>query len=187
MARTCAYSSTKRKRRRFSTARATSSRRIRPMSGSRSTKSCAPRASLPRPQPDISQADLDFIAVTTPVFGSSIRRVEDPHLIRGAGRYVDDLQPAGCLHLVFRRSHLAHATIGRVDLEVVRKAKGVVAAWSAADLENLKPLKIEEGVDGMALPERHVLSSGRVRPAGAAVAMGARESPPCARDCHAPV
>jgi len=145
-------------------------------------KSCAPRASLPPPQPDISQADLDFIAVTTPVFGSSIRRVEDPHLIRGAGRYVDDLQPAGCLHLVFRRSHLAHATIGRVELEAARKAKGVVAAWSAADLENLKPLKIEEGVDGMALPERHVLSSGRVRHAGEAVAMVVAESLAEARD-----
>jgi carbon-monoxide dehydrogenase large subunit len=120
--------------------------------------------------------------VTTPVFGSSIRRVEDPHLIRGVGRYVDDLRPAGCLHLVFLRSHLAHATIGRLDLAAARKAKGVVAAWSAADLENLKPLRIEEGVEGMALPERRVLSSGRVRHAGEAVAMLVAESLAEARD-----
>src|ERR1700737_1629548 len=141
-----------------------------------------PTASSPRLQPDISQADLDFIAMTTPVFGSSIRRVEDPHLIRGAGRYVDDLQPAGCLHVVFLRSHLAHATIGSIDLAEARKAKGVVAAWSAADLENVKPLKIEEGVGGMALPERRVLSSGRVRHAGEAVAMLVAESLAGARD-----
>jgi carbon-monoxide dehydrogenase large subunit len=120
--------------------------------------------------------------VTTPVFGSSIRRVEDPHLLRGAGRYVDDLQPAGCLHLVFLRSHLAHATIGRIDLEAARKAKGVVAAWSAADLKNLRPLQIEEGVEGMALPERLVLSSGRVRHAGEAVAMLVAASLAEARD-----
>jgi len=120
--------------------------------------------------------------VTTPVFGSSIRRVEDPHLIRGAGRYVDDLQPANCLHLVFLRSHLAHASIGRLDLAAARKAKGVVAAWSAADLKNLKPLRIEAGVEGMALPERPVLSSGRVRHAGEAVAMLVAESLAEARD-----
>lgn len=120
--------------------------------------------------------------MTTPVFGSSIRRIEDPHLIRGAGRYVDDLRPAGCLHLVFLRSHLAHATIGRLDLSAARNAKGVVAAWSAADLENLKPLRIEEGVEGMALPERRVLSSGRVRHAGEAVAMLVAESLAEARD-----
>jgi len=120
--------------------------------------------------------------VATPVFGSSIRRIEDPHLIRGAGRFVDDLRPAACLHLVFLRSHLAHATIGRVDLAAARNAKGVVAAWSAADLENLKPLRIEEGVEGMALPERRVLSSGRVRHAGEAVAMLVAESLAEARD-----
>jgi len=120
--------------------------------------------------------------VTTPVFGSSIRRVEDPHLIRGAGRYVDDLQPAGCLHLVFLRSHLAHATIGRIDLAAARKATGVVAVWSAAELQNVKPLRIEEGVDGMTLPERRVLASGRVRHAGEAVAMLVAESLTEARD-----
>ena len=120
--------------------------------------------------------------MATPVFGSSIRRIEDPHLIRGAGRFVDDLRPAACLHLVFLRSHLAHATIGRVDLAAARNAKGVVAAWSAADLENLKPLRIEEGVEGMALPERRVLSSGRVRHAGEAVAMLVAESLAEARD-----
>ncbi len=63
-----------------------------------------------------------------------------------------------------------------------RKAKGVVAAWSAADLTNVKPLKIEEGVDGMALPERRVLSSGRVRHAGEAIAMLVAESLAEARD-----
>ena len=103
-------------------------------------------------------------------------------MIRGAGRYVDDLRPAGCLHLVFLRSHLAHATIGRIDLAAARKAKGVVAAWSATDLQNLKPLRIEEGVEGMALPERRVLSSGRVRHAGEAVAMLVAESLAEARD-----
>ena len=117
-----------------------------------------------------------------PVFGASVRRVEDPHLIRGAGRYVDDLQPAGCLHAVFLRSHLAHAAIGRIDLDAARKAPGVKAVWSAADLADLKPLEIEEAVDGMPRPERRVLASGRVRHAGEAVAMLVAESLAEARD-----
>jgi len=121
-------------------------------------------------------------AVATPVFGSSVRRVEDPHLIRGAGRYVDDLQPAGCLHAVFLRSHLAHATIGQIDLRAARKAAGVVAVWSAADLVDLKPLEIEEAVDGMPRPERRVLSSGRVRHVGEAIAMLVAASLAEARD-----
>ena len=117
-----------------------------------------------------------------PIFGASVRRVEDPHLIRGAGRYVDDLQPSGCLHAVFLRSHLAHAMITRIDLEAASKAPGVVAAWAAADLADLEPLQIEAAVDGMPLPERRVLASGRVRHAGEAVSMLIAESPAQARD-----
>jgi aerobic carbon-monoxide dehydrogenase large subunit len=117
-----------------------------------------------------------------PVFGASVRRVEDPHLIRGAGRYVDDVQPAGCLHAVFLRSHLAHATIVRLDFGAASKAPGVVAVWSAADLADLEPLEIEASVDGMALPERRVLASGRVRHVGEAVAMLIAESAAQARD-----
>jgi aerobic carbon-monoxide dehydrogenase large subunit len=86
------------------------------------------------------------------------------------------------LHAVFARSHLAHAAVRRIDLRAARTAKGVVAAWSAVDLANVKPLPIEEGVDGMPLPERPVLSSGRVRHVGEAVAMVVAESLAEARD-----
>ena len=83
---------------------------------------------------------------------------------------------------MFLRSHLAHAAIGRIDLRAARKAAGVMAVWSAADLANLKPLEIEEAVDGMPRPERRVLSSGRVRHAGEAVVMLVAESLAEARD-----
>ncbi|OLD72776.1 MAG: hypothetical protein AUF61_02665 [Chloroflexi bacterium 13_1_20CM_66_33] len=109
--------------------------------------------------------------MTPPVFGASVRRVEDPRLIRGAGRYVDDVQPADCLHAVFARSHLAHATIARLDLEAAKNAPGVVAAWSAADFEDLEPLEIEAPVDNTPLPARRVLAAGRTRYVGEAVAM----------------
>src|SRR5437867_2843226 len=123
-----------------------------------------------------------LVEVTPPVFGASVRRVEDPRLIRGAGRYVDDVQPAGCLHAVFLRSHLAHATIAGLNLDAARKAPGVVAAWSAADFEDLEPLEIEAPVHDRPLPERRVLAAGRTRYVGEAVAMLIAESRETAAD-----
>ena len=123
-----------------------------------------------------------LVEMTPPVFGASVRRVEDPRLIRGAGRYVDDIQPSGCLHAVFLRSHLAHATITRLDLDAAAQAPGVIAVWSAADLEDLKPLEIEAPVDDTPLPERRVLAVGCVRYVGEAVAMLVAESRELAND-----
>ncbi|TMD81829.1 MAG: xanthine dehydrogenase family protein molybdopterin-binding subunit, partial [Chloroflexi bacterium] len=123
-----------------------------------------------------------LVEVTPPVFGASVRRVEDPRLIRGAGRFVDDIRPAGCLHAVFLRSHLAHATIARLGLDAARKAPGVVAAWSAADFEDLAPLEIEAPVHDRPLPERRVLAAGRSRYVGEAIAMLVAESRELAAD-----
>ena len=116
------------------------------------------------------------------MFGASVRRVEDPRLIRGAGRYVDDAQREGCLQVVFLRSYVAHGIIRHIDLEAARAAPGVVAAWSARDLVDVEPLEIEEAVDGMPLPERRVLATDRVRHAGEAVAMLVAASLAQARD-----
>src|SRR5438105_8504274 len=123
-----------------------------------------------------------LVEMTPPVFGASVRRLEDPRLIRGAGRYVDDIQPSGCLHAVFLRSHLAHATITRLDLGAAAQAPGVIAVWSAADFEDLKPLEIDAPVDDTPLPERRVLAVGRVRYVGEAIAMLVAESRELARD-----
>ena len=117
-----------------------------------------------------------------PVFGASVRRVEDPRLLTGRGRYVDDLRPQGLLHAVFVRSQVAHARIVRLDLGPAAASAGVVAAWSAAELEDIDPLDIETPVDDMSVPERRVLARDRVRHFGEAVAMLVAESPSQARD-----
>jgi carbon-monoxide dehydrogenase large subunit len=51
------------------------------------------------------------------VIGQPLRRVEDPRLITGQGRYVDDIAPPGVLHAVFIRSVEAHASIGSIALD----------------------------------------------------------------------
>ncbi|RPI22181.1 MAG: hypothetical protein EHM57_05635, partial [Actinobacteria bacterium] len=52
---------------------------------------------------------------TTSVLGGVVRRKEDPALIRGAGRYVDDIKLTGELAAAFVRSPLAHARITSID------------------------------------------------------------------------
>jgi aerobic carbon-monoxide dehydrogenase large subunit len=47
--------------------------------------------------------------------GQRVQRIEDPRLLRGEGRYVDDIAVPGCLHVSFLRSPIAHARITSID------------------------------------------------------------------------
>ncbi len=69
------------------------------------------------------------------ILGTRVTRVEDPALLTVGGRYVDDLAPADAVHAVFVRSEMAHAEIGGIDVSEARHAEGVVAVFTAADLE----------------------------------------------------
>ncbi len=72
----------------------------------------------------------------TAVVGTRLRRKEDPKLLTGESRFVDDLVVPGALHAVLVRSPYAHATIRSVDLSAARSQPGVVAAFSGADLRS---------------------------------------------------
>lgn len=67
--------------------------------------------------------------------GASVPRREDPRLLTGRGRFVDDIAMLGMLHAQFVRASLAHARITSVDLSEVRAVPGVVAAYAAKDLD----------------------------------------------------
>jgi carbon-monoxide dehydrogenase large subunit len=66
--------------------------------------------------------------------GASVPRREDPRLLAGRGRFVDDIVLPRMLHAQFVRSTVAHGRIVAIDLDAVREVPGVVAAFSAADL-----------------------------------------------------
>ncbi|MER5886222.1 xanthine dehydrogenase family protein molybdopterin-binding subunit [Streptomyces sp. NPDC001941] len=70
----------------------------------------------------------------TRLVGRSVRRREDPRLLSGRGRFVDDIELPGMLHAQFVRSTVAHAELTAVDLTEVRRVPGVVAAFAADDL-----------------------------------------------------
>ncbi|MES2562951.1 MAG: xanthine dehydrogenase family protein molybdopterin-binding subunit, partial [Pseudomonadota bacterium] len=67
-------------------------------------------------------------------FGASAKRKEDPALLRGEGRFVDDVHIPGMLHAAFVRSPYAHARIGRIDKSAALAVPGVHAVLLFDDL-----------------------------------------------------
>ncbi len=71
----------------------------------------------------------------TPVGHGRMLRKEDPRFLRGKGRYVDDVQLPGMLHLAILRSPVAHARIVRIDASAAEahpKVKAVVTGEALA-------------------------------------------------------
>lgn len=71
--------------------------------------------------------------MTGPVVGEAIPRIEDAELLRGVGRYVDDIHLPDMLHAAFVRSPHGHAAIRSVDAAAARALAGVHAVYTAAD------------------------------------------------------
>src|ERR1700756_3344969 len=67
-------------------------------------------------------------------FGARTARVEDPALLTGKGRFIDDIALPGTLSAVFVRSPHAHATVNSIDTRAARAAPGVHAVFTLDDL-----------------------------------------------------
>ena len=117
--------------------------------------------------------------------GRSARRREDPPLLRGAGRFLDDLRLDAVAHVVFVRSPHAHARVTSIDLEAAGKAPGVVAVVSAADLDAFPALGLIRAFEGMVLPAMAFLAGDVVRAQGTPVAAVVAESAALAADAAA--
>jgi carbon-monoxide dehydrogenase large subunit len=66
--------------------------------------------------------------------GRRVLRVEDGPLLRGQGRFVDDIRLPGLLHAAFFRSPFAHARVTRLDLTKARRLPGVREVFAFEDL-----------------------------------------------------
>ena len=78
------------------------------------------------------------------ILGTRVLRTEDPRFLTSGGVYTDDVvddRLAGAYHVFFVRSPVAHARIGGVDVSAALAAPGVVAAFTAADLDDLPAIK----------------------------------------------
>ncbi|MBI2207639.1 MAG: xanthine dehydrogenase family protein [Candidatus Rokubacteria bacterium] len=78
-------------------------------------------------------------------FGDRIKRLEDPRLLTGGGRYVDDLLRPGTAHAVIVRGAHAHARLRRIDVRRAAAHPGVVACLTGADLGATTPIPIRLG------------------------------------------
>jgi len=67
-------------------------------------------------------------------FGQPVRRLEDPALLTGLGRYADDIHFPDMLQAAFVRSPVAHALISGIDTDAARAQPGVHAVLTMADL-----------------------------------------------------
>ncbi|MBT3331114.1 MAG: molybdopterin-dependent oxidoreductase [Rhodospirillaceae bacterium] len=96
-------------------------------------------------------------------------RVEDPTLLRGLGRFADDLPtPANACHAAFLRSPIAHGEISTIDTAAAAAMPGVVAVITGADLlQYSAPFITGVKVDA----PQYALAIDRVRYVGEPVAM----------------
>jgi aerobic carbon-monoxide dehydrogenase large subunit len=119
----------------------------------------------------------------------SIRRVEDPRLLLGRGRYTDDILLPGMLHGIVLRSPHAAAKINRIDTKAAASVEGVKAIYTGADFkaDGIGPMPCAAPVqnrDGsnMADPPHPALVEDAVRYVGDPVAFIVADTPAAARD-----
>jgi aerobic carbon-monoxide dehydrogenase large subunit len=120
--------------------------------------------------------------------GQPVSRKEDPTLLRGEGRYTDDLNRPNQLYAVMVRSRVGHGTIGRVDTDEARNMPGVRAVILAADLDAANvgnmPAAAGKNRDGSATPRppQRPLATDRVRYVGEPIGMVVAETSKQAKD-----
>ena len=116
-------------------------------------------------------------------FGARVQRLEDERLLRGHGRFTDDIDE-GALESVIVRSPHAHARITSIDVSAARELPGVAAVYTAADLpfgEKDLPILIPHPNLTHGRTQK-CLASERVRYAGEAVVFVVAESRAIAED-----
>ena len=120
---------------------------------------------------------------TTKVIGTSRLRKEDPELITGRGRYVDNISLPGMLWIALVRSPFAHARIRSIDVSKARELPGFVAAYTGEDLEFAAPLFMAWPINGeVKNPPRWPLTKDKARYVGDPVAVVVAESRALAKD-----
>ena len=115
--------------------------------------------------------------------GASVPRREDPRLLAGRGRFVDDITLPGMLHAQFVRSTEAHADLLAVDLDEVRATPGVVAAYTASDLDLADiTAELDRPPHEFVPTAMPVLARGKVRYVGEPIAVVVAKDPYAAED-----
>ncbi|MBZ0316957.1 MAG: xanthine dehydrogenase family protein molybdopterin-binding subunit [Anaerolineae bacterium] len=124
------------------------------------------------------------MAAAEKIIGSRIKRREDPRLITGEAKYLEDIQLPGLLHAAILRSPHAHAKIKSIDTSKAAKHPGVIAVYTGKDFADVNPMpcawqagKVKNNVN-----TPRVLEIDRVTFTGAGVAVVVAEDRYMAQD-----
>ena len=133
------------------------------------------------------QNDPQSLALMKFGIGQPVPRSEDPILVRGEGRYTDDVKLPGEAYAVMVRSRHAHGIIKGIDTAAARAMPGVLGVYTGADLTaygTLKCIVPFNNRDGspMKKPPRPALPTDKVRFVGDPVAFVVAETPLQAKD-----
>src|SRR5438067_7329736 len=127
--------------------------------------------------------------MTTSLIGARVPRKEDYRFLTGAGQYTDDVALASQTYAAFVRSPHAHATLRSIKTDKAKKAPGVVAVFTGADLAAAKVGGLPCGwlitdVKGQPMkePPYPPLAQGKVRHVGERIAVVVAETAAQARD-----
>src|SRR5215813_2207841 len=127
------------------------------------------------------QNDPIHWSITKFGIGQPVLRSEDPVLVRGEGRFTDDVSVPRQAYAVIVRSPHAHGIIRGIVTEAARQMKGVLGIYTATDLAGygtlkcIVPFKNRDGSE-MKKPPRHALATDKVRYVGDPVAIVVAES-----------
>lgn len=115
--------------------------------------------------------------------GARVKRVEDPRLLRGVGKFVGDIRRVGMVHAAILRSTCAHARIVKIDAEAALKAPGVIGVLTARDMPGLKTIPMRTGkVPGLERSLQRPIATDKVRYVGEPVAVLVAENRYVAED-----
>ena len=109
--------------------------------------------------------------MSTRIFGSGIKRREDPRLITGKAKYTDDFKLPGLLHMAIVRSPHAHANIKSIDSSAAEAMDGVVAVFTGKDMDLPIPTAFLIPDSDLKTPEHPALAKDKVRYVGDGVAI----------------
>jgi 2-furoyl-CoA dehydrogenase large subunit len=114
--------------------------------------------------------------------GKGLARKEDNRLLRGRGKFVDDIKLFGMLYLKFVRSPYAHAKVTSLDTSTAEALPGVVCTLTGAEIAKQTNPFIEIGPDPFARIKDYPLAVSKVRYQGEPVAAVVATSPQIADD-----
>jgi carbon-monoxide dehydrogenase large subunit len=119
---------------------------------------------IPRHKSPDSLRGSAAIEAKPKLIGARVKRIEDPRLLTGKGRYVDDISPHGVLYVAFRRSEHSHALIKGIDTSVAKDMPGVFSVVTGEDVAKLiKPVVATSRMKNYQATAMYPLAVGKVR------------------------